>query len=181
MVKTLTIVGRPVTFRATAAVPRLYRIKFRRDIMQDMGEIQKALKQAEESDSPESNIPPRLLEMFEDVAFIMARHGDPENTPSTPEEWLDQFNTFSIYEIFPHILELWDLNTETQSRPKKKIRPTDRELTTPIFLLRCVQLGISLRDLELLTVGMVNDMYTEQQNDEYKYPQLATQEDFDRF
>ena len=120
MVKTLTIDGRPVTFRATAAVPRLYRIKFRRDIMQDMGEIQKALKQAEESDSPESNIPPRLLEMFEDVAFIMARHGDPENTPSTPEEWLDQFNTFSIYEIFPHILELWDLNTETQSRPKKK-------------------------------------------------------------
>ena len=64
---------------------------------------------------------------------------------------------------------------------EKKIRPTDRELTAPIFLLRCVQLGISLRDLDLLTIGMVNDMYTEQQNDEYKYPQLATQEDFDRF
>lgn len=42
-------------------------------------------------------------------------------------------------------------------------------------------MGISLRDLDLLTIGMVNDMYTEQQNDEYKYPQLATQEDFDRF
>ena len=120
MVKTLTIDGRSVTFRATAAVPRLYRIKFRRDIMQDMGEIQKALRQAEESDSPESNIPPRLLEMFEDVAFIMARHGDPENTPATPEEWLDQFNTFSVYEIFPQILELWDLNLETQANPKKK-------------------------------------------------------------
>ena len=120
MVKTMTIDGRPVTFRATAAVPRLYRIKFRRDIMQDMGEIQKALKQAEESDSPESNIPPRLLEMFEDVAFIMARHGDPENTPAAPEEWLDQFNTFSVYEIFPQILELWDLNLETQANPKKK-------------------------------------------------------------
>ena len=120
MVKTLTIDGRSVTFRATAAVPRLYRIKFRRDIMQDMGEIQKALKQAEESDSPESNIPPRRLEMFEDVAFIMARHGDPENTPAAPEEWLDQFNTFSVYEIFPQILELWDLNLETQANPKKK-------------------------------------------------------------
>ena len=120
MVKTLTIDGRSVTFRATAAVPRLYRIKFRRDIMQDMGEIQKALKQAEESDSPESNIPPRLLEMFEDVAFIMARHGDPENTPAAPEEWLDQFNTFSVYEIFPQILELWDLNLQTQANPKQK-------------------------------------------------------------
>lgn len=50
-----------------------------------------------------------------------------------------------------------------------------------MFLLRCVQLGISLRDLDLLTIGMVNDMYTEQQNDDYKYPYLATQADFDRF
>lgn len=120
MVKTLTIDGQPVTFRATAAVPRLYRIKFRRDIMQDMGEIKKALDKSEESDSPESNIPPRLLEMFEDVAFIMARHGDPEHTPASPEEWLDQFSTFSIYEIFPQILELWGLNMETQATPKKK-------------------------------------------------------------
>lgn len=119
MVKALTIDGRQVTFRATAAVPRLYRIRFRRDIMQDMGEIQAALKKAEESDDPGSNIPPRLLDMFENVAFIMARHGDPENTPDSPEEWLDQFNTFSVYEIFPQILELWDLNTETQADPKK--------------------------------------------------------------
>ena len=32
-------------------------------------------------------------------------------------------------------------------------------MTTPLFLLRCVQLGISIRDLDLLTVGLVNDMY----------------------
>lgn len=124
MEKTLTIDGRPVAFRATAAVPRLYRIKFRRDIMQDMSEIRKALEKAEKAaeDSGEvgSNIPPNLLDLFENVAFIMAKHADPENTPATPEEWLDGFNTFSIYEIFPHILELWDLNTETKSHPKKK-------------------------------------------------------------
>lgn len=50
-----------------------------------------------------------------------------------------------------------------------------------MFLLRCVQLGISLADLELLTIGMVNDMYTEQMNDEVKYPLKATQRDFDQF
>ena len=54
-------------------------------------------------------------------------------------------------------------------------------MTTPLFLLRCVQLGIPIRDLELLTIGIVNDMYTEQSNDDYKYPQLATQEQFDAF
>lgn len=54
-------------------------------------------------------------------------------------------------------------------------------MNTALFLLRAVQLGISLSDLELLTIGMVNDMYTEQLNDEVKYPIRATQEDFDKF
>lgn len=54
-------------------------------------------------------------------------------------------------------------------------------MTTPLFLLRCVQLGISIRDLELLTIGMVNDMYTESLNDEFKYATLGTQSDMDLF
>lgn len=63
----------------------------------------------------------------------------------------------------------------------KKLRPTEREMTTPLFLLRCVQLGLSIADLELLSIGLVNDMYTESRNDDCKYAELATQEDFDRF
>ena len=64
----------------------------------------------------------------------------------------------------------------------KKLRPTDLQMTTPLFLLRCVQLGISIRDLDLLTIGMVNDMYSESGNDEYKgYSQMATQSDMDAF
>ena len=45
-------------------------------------------------------------------------------------------------------------------------------MTTPLFLLRCV---------ELLTIGLVTDMWTERANDGVKYRQLATQEDFDKF
>ena len=55
-------------------------------------------------------------------------------------------------------------------------------MTTPLFLLRCVQLGISIQNLDLLTIGMVNDMYAESSNDEYKsYAQIATQRNFDAF
>lgn len=57
-------------------------------------------------------------------------------------------------------------------------------MTTPLFLLRCVQLGISIRDLDLLTIGMVNDMYVENGNDQdadKNYNVVATQADFDRF
>ncbi len=31
-------------------------------------------------------------------------------------------------------------------------------MTTPLFMLRCVQLGISIADLDLLTIGLVNDI-----------------------
>lgn len=63
----------------------------------------------------------------------------------------------------------------------KKLRNTERRMTTPLFLLRCVQIGLSLRDLDLLTIGMVNDMYAESRNDSYDYREVATQSDYDNF
>nr|WP_289698167.1 hypothetical protein [Enterocloster clostridioformis] len=54
-------------------------------------------------------------------------------------------------------------------------------MTTPLFLLRCVEIGISIADLDLLTIGLVLDMWTEKGNDDYKYSKVATQEDFDKF
>lgn len=54
-------------------------------------------------------------------------------------------------------------------------------MTTPLFLLRCLQVGLSLRDLDLLTVGMVNDIFVENMNDDYEYKEVAGQDDFDRF
>ena len=54
-------------------------------------------------------------------------------------------------------------------------------MTTPLFLLRCVQIGLSLSDLDLLTIGMVNDMFIEMDNDDISYEYKATQDDFDSF
>lgn len=54
-------------------------------------------------------------------------------------------------------------------------------MTTPLFMLRAAQLGVAVSDLDMLTIGLVLDMFTESQNDSYKYPNLATQEDFDKF
>lgn len=65
-------------------------------------------------------------------------------------------------------------------KAKKKDRQIDREMNTPLFMLRCVQLGISISDLELLSIGLVNDMFIELTNDSYDYPRLATREDIDR-
>ena len=54
-------------------------------------------------------------------------------------------------------------------------------MTTPLFLLRCVQLGLNMKDLDLLSIGLINDMYAESRNDDVKYKEIATQEDMDRF
>lgn len=68
--------------------------------------------------------------------------------------------------------------TDSVQTAKKK-RQLDREYNTPLFLLRCVSLGIPIRDLDLLSVGMVTDMFIEQANDGEHYDELATSEDID--
>lgn len=117
MEKIIRIDGRDVPFRATAAVPRLYRIKFGRDIMQDMKSIQDAMEKAQNGEQP---IPVKMLEVFENVAYLMARHADPDMPEHSVEEWLDTFGTFSIYEVFPQLLELWQVNNLSIAESKKK-------------------------------------------------------------
>lgn len=118
MDKVIEIDGRPVKFRATAAVPRLYRLKYRRDIMQDMAAIQRGIDKAKE----DGGVPVASLELFENCAYIMAKHADPA-VPNTVEEWLDEFDTFSIYQVFPEIAELWTANMETTAIAKKNSIP----------------------------------------------------------
>ena len=115
MVKKIEIDGKQVPFRASAAIPRIYRIKFHRDIYKDLRELEKSIGS---TDPENSNLDLFSLEMFENIAYVMARHADP-SIPDTPEEWLDGFNTFSIYQVLPQIIELWGLNTQQEVESKK--------------------------------------------------------------
>lgn len=54
-------------------------------------------------------------------------------------------------------------------------------MTLGLFLLRAVQVGLSIDDLDGLEYGTVLDMLVENGNDSYEYKPVATQEDFDRF
>lgn len=147
MEKILTIDGKEVGFKATAFVPRLYRHKIGRDIVRDLNTLRKSFTKALKAANAVAPVEPAAdaddetvaqylldleayeeatkdaqlsvldLEIFEDVAYIMARHYDP-TIPSTPEEWLEHFETFSIYEILPEILQLWNLQQQTTSSPK---------------------------------------------------------------
>ena len=116
LTKTIDIDGKQVTFRASAAIPRIYRNRFHRDIYKDLRDLQKGI----DGENPEeSSLDSFSLELFEDISFIMAKHADPQNVPDSPDEWLDQFGTFSIYQVLPQIIELWGLNVQTQVESKK--------------------------------------------------------------
>lgn len=116
LTKTIEIDGKQVTFRASAAVPRQYRIRYRRDIFVDLKTLSEAM---EGQDQEHSGLDKFSLEIFENIAHCMARHADPKGVPDSPDEWLDQFQFFSIYQILPEILELWGLNVEQQVESKK--------------------------------------------------------------
>lgn len=116
--KNITIDGIEVPFKASAAVPRLYRLKFGRDIYKDFSALQKNVKEGNEENS---TLDIESLEVFENIAFVMAKHAAPDNVPDNPDDFLEQFNTFSIYEILPQLIELWGLNTATQVKSKKNI------------------------------------------------------------
>lgn len=115
LTKKIEIDGKEVLFKASAAIPRLYRIRFRRDVYKDLALLEKAVDNSTEEGSMLDTF---SLELFENLSFTMAKHADP-TIPDTPEEWLDQFNTFSIYQVLPQIIELWGLNIESEVKSKK--------------------------------------------------------------
>ncbi len=115
VVKKIDIDGVAVPFKASAAIPRIYRLKFQRDIYKDIALLEKSI---DDSDPDNSNLDTFSLEMFENIAYIMAKHAD-ANIPDTVEDWLDQFNTFSIYQVLPQLIELWGLNIKTDAEAKK--------------------------------------------------------------
>lgn len=125
MEKTILIDDKPVRMRASALVPRLYRFRFGRDMIADMRQLQKAFRKATslpenatEEEIQDAQLSIMDLTIFENVAYIMAKHAD-KTVADDLDSWLDGFSMFSIYEVLPHILELWGLSQETTSVAKK--------------------------------------------------------------
>lgn len=130
MIKTITIDGKECIFKSSAAIPRIYRIKFKRDIFSDLAKIQKQVIANEKAQKAKdlddegkklefvSTLPIETLDLFENIAFLMHRHGDPSQ-PDSIDEWLEQFQTFDIYKILPELLKLWQNETASMSTVKK--------------------------------------------------------------
>ena len=107
VIKDINVDGKIVRFKASAAIPRLYRMKFSRDIYKDLLILDKINKN-------KGNIDIESLEIFENIAYIMAYHANDVG------EWLEQFDTLSVYKLLPDLIRLWGINVKTMSTSKKK-------------------------------------------------------------
>lgn len=140
MVKTIEIEGKSITFKASAFSPIQYNAIFPgHDFMKDMSVLETAAESMEKDENGDavisvSTLPMEVYEYFVKIAYLFAYQGlAPTPRPTQeqiefrekypdPWEWIDTFDTFSIYQILPEIMELWNIN-EKQAAKAKKINP----------------------------------------------------------
>lgn len=98
-----------ITMMTDGFMPRFYRGLFAgHDLFTDMMTLN--------GDNPLGN---GGMEILENVAYAMAMYSNEEEMVSI-EEWLKTLGTFNIAEMLPTVMEMWNLESETQSVAKKK-------------------------------------------------------------
>lgn len=120
--------GRSLNFKASAFSPIMYNRLFPgRDFLKDMDALQDA------HDNKGDSFQMSDYEHFARIAYLFAYQGlapTPRQTQEQKEfleqypdawEWIDSFNTFSIYQILPEIIELWHKNEKQISQSKNGV------------------------------------------------------------
>ena len=113
--RTINISGKDVLFRSSATVPRLYRAKFKRDIFKDLSKLEKSYKKRKDG----GDLP------WKSMIWRSSRtwHRPVRNVFDLPGASADQ--------------EAQGDNLLTDVASKKNWQRSSREMTTPLFLLRC--------------------------------------------
>lgn len=119
MEKTLTIDGKEVRFKSTAATTLRYKTQFGKDLFADLMKMY-PLMQLQEKGMDTDNLDYQTLqhidfEVLYNIIWVLAKTAD--KTIPEPLEWLDEFSEFPVMDILP---ELQDLITKSLGTTKKK-------------------------------------------------------------
>lgn len=127
--------GRSLNFKASAFSPIAYNRLFPgRDFLRDMNGLKEAHeREGTDPDTKEESFTMDDYEHFVRIAYTFAYQGMAPTPRETDEQrafreqypdawdWIDSFNTFSIYEILPEIIKLWYQNEKTISKGKNGV------------------------------------------------------------
>ncbi|GGA56417.1 hypothetical protein GCM10007416_32010 [Kroppenstedtia guangzhouensis] len=106
MEKTLTIDGKEVRFKSTAATPLRFKAQFGKDFFSEiikMGALEKLGELKPEEIKPD-DLQGLDFEVFYNIAWTMAKTADPK-IPD-PITWLDGFDEFPMIEVIPALQDM---------------------------------------------------------------------------
>ena len=128
MKKTVKIGEKNCEMKTSAALPRIYRLAFGRDIFEDVFFMTKTFSDAAASmknkdlPAPSEKDQMEASTIFENLTYAMHKHGDPKQ-PDSVEDWLGQFEDEAALmssSVVMQIMDLWNHETETTAEAKKK-------------------------------------------------------------
>lgn len=120
MEKIIRIDDRDVKFKSTAGTPIRYKMQFKSEMMDDLQSLNEKMQEVKVGKASFSF---NDLRIFEQIAWAMVKTADP-NTPPM-ENWLDDFEMFSIYTILPELEDLILANFKSTDGQKKNIIPQE--------------------------------------------------------
>lgn len=108
MIKTITIDGKEVTFKATGGTMYRYKAQFGREYIADVIELDKCCIRNKKGKITEYDMTKFSLEIMYNLAWVLAKTAD-DSIPD-PQTWLDSFEVFPIKDIFEELKELITVN-----------------------------------------------------------------------
>lgn len=128
MEKTLTIDGREVKFKSTAATPKRFKAQFGKDFFGELMKLTPLMSAFEkmnnvatvEGEQPNLDMEViKLLDfdLFYDIIWTLAKTAD--KTIPEPIDWLDEFDEFPIMEILPELNELIASSFQGKKKPSQ--------------------------------------------------------------
>lgn len=115
MEKTITIDGRDVTFKSTAATPLRYKAQFGSDFFADILKMYPLTRLDLTSEDLDYEALKALdLDVFYNLLWTFAKTAD-KSIPD-PITWLDGFDEFPLFEIIPELMDLLMRNLQASKK-----------------------------------------------------------------
>lgn len=114
MEKTLTIDGKPVRVKSTAATPIRYKAQFRKDYFSEIMKLNSLQKLKENQELTPDDIEAIDFDVFYNIVWVMAKTAN-KDIPD-PITWLDGFDEFPLMEIIPEIQDMIESTISTKKK-----------------------------------------------------------------
>lgn len=119
MEKTIEIDGKKVKLKSTAGTPKRYKAQFRHDYFSELLKLSKLMagtngKTFDLAEIDYSELEYLDFEVFYNFIWVLAKTAD--KNIGDPQDWLDEFETMPISEVFPEIIDLLESSISTKKK-----------------------------------------------------------------